>query len=139
MSTVKARVAVRVVPKSENKELPVIDSTWFDENGEPLPHTADRLWELGIEEDCEVGVVLEVAPPGVEVRKPFGETWYKRADDDWVRRTLNITDPRIILVGGRGNLTLEEPTKVLVATLSELFGYRWTHIDEDLGDMRSPK
>lgn len=139
--TIKARVATYIPEqrKTETIEVPVIDGTWFDENGEAAPHVADRLWELGIQEDCEVGVVLSVVPSGTDVRKPTGECVYKRADDDWVRRTLEITDPRIILVGDRGNLTLEKPDRVMIARLSDLFGYRWNHIDEDLGDMRCPK
>jgi len=140
-NTVKARI-YEYIPEhrqTTTKEVPVIDSTWFDEDGELLSHTADRLWELGIQEDCEIGIVLEVAPSGVDLRKPTGEAEYKRADDDWVRRTLGITDPRIILVGDRGNLTLEKPDRVMIGRLSELCGYRWGHIDEDLGDMRCPK
>jgi len=139
--TIKAQVHEYVPAHREatTKEVPVIDRTWFDEEGEWLPHAADRLWELGVQEDCEVGIVLEVAPTGVDLRKPTGEVPYKRADDDWVRRTLEITDPRITLVGDRGNLTLEEPDRVMIALLSDIFGYRWGHIDEDLGEMRCPK
>ena len=140
-ATVKARVREYIPEqyKTTTKEVPVIDSTWFDEDGELTPHTADRLWELGIQEDCEIGIVLEVAPSGVDLRKPSGEVPYKRADDSWVRKELGVDDTRIILVGDRGNLTLEKPDRVMIGRLSELFGYRWDHIDEDMGDMRSPK
>jgi len=139
--TIKARVVTYVPEHRETKtvDVPIIDETWFDEDGEVLSHAADRLWELGIEEDCEVGVVLSVTPTGTDVRKPTGEMVYKRADDAWVRRALGVDDPRITLVGDRGNLTLEEPDRVMIAKLSDIFGYRWSHIDADLGDMRCPK
>lgn len=118
--TIKARVYEYIPAQRQTttKEVPVIDSTWFDENGELLSGTADRLWELGIQEDCEVGVVLEVAPPGVGLRKPTGEAEYKRADDSWVRKELGVDDARIILVGDRGNLTLEKPDRVMIGRLT---------------------
>lgn len=141
--TIKTRVRTHVPAhmETQTKEVPVIDSTWFDADGNPqsIDEVGARLWELGIREDCEVGVVLELVPEGVEVRKPTGETIYTRASDEWFRRTLNITDSRIILVGGEGVLNLEDPKKIFMATLSAIFGGRWEDIDEELSYMRSPQ
>ena len=133
--TIKTRVTTYIPEQrvSKMKKVPVLDEVWFDED---CTIQANRLWGLGIKEDCEVGVVLGVVPPGVGVRKPTGECVYKRADDDWVRRTLGIDDPRIILVGDRGNLTLEDPDRVMVARLSDLFRYHWDHIDDELAEYR---
>lgn len=140
MKTIKADIYT-VVPEhelKERKDVPVLDETWFEE-GRAAPHVADRLWELGIQEDTEVGVVLSVVPSGVTVRKPTGAVKYKRADDTWVRKTWKVEDLRVLLVGDRGNLSLEDQDRVMIVKLSELFGYDWREIDYELGEMRSPK
>ena len=138
MTTVKAQVRVEEEPRIERKVLIVIDDTWFTAKGDVHDDVADRLWGLGVEEDGEVGAILSWVPQGVTVRKPNGWAEYTRTDDNWVRKELNITDDRIILVGDHGNLTLLKKDQVVVAQLSDLF-YNWDDIDADLSDRRCPK
>lgn len=135
MTTIRARITTRPEPKTETKDIPVITKELLELG----PYeAADRLWEMGIQENCEVGVVLEDVPAGTEVRKPSGEQPYMRADDDWVRRATGFDDPRILMVADGYRMSLWKPDKVVVAQLEELFD-QWDAVDACLGDYRCPK
>lgn len=136
MKTIRARITSRPDPKTETKDIPVITKEMLELAPSEL---ANELWERGIQESCEVGVVLEDVPVGVEVRKPTGQQPYMRADGDWVRRTLELGDPRVLMVADGYRLTLMKPDLMVVAQLEDLVGCQWDLVDSCLGDYRCPK
>jgi hypothetical protein len=101
---------------------------------------ADILWENHIQEDCQVVVEVGDLPPGLTVRKAFGEVEYTKADDFRLRTIWSVSDEeeRVLMIGPRGNLDLWTRSSRVDVLLSDLLS-TWGAIDYELGEMRSPK
>lgn len=134
-STVRARVTMTIT-STDTVELPFISKELLDMTPSELAY---ELWDMHIQEDCEVGVLVSDVPAGVTVRKPHGEQEYMRADDDWFRRTTGFEEERVLLVADGYRMSLMEGHKIVVAMLSDLYGCQWDLVDSELGDMRCPK
>lgn len=135
MEAVKAHVTVTVTTR-ERVEIPVINKELLELAPTAL---AWELWEKGIKEDCEVGVLVSDVPEGVRVRKPTGEQEYLRADDDWFRRTTGLEEERVLMIADGYRMNLMEGHKIVIAQLSDLYGCQWDLVADELDELHYPQ
>lgn len=134
MKTVRARITTTLT-STNMVEVPIINKKLLEM---PPGELACHLWNKNIREDCEVGVLVSDVPEGVTVRKPTGEQEYKRAQDDWFRRTTGLQEERVLMIADGYRMNLMEGSKVVIARLSDLYGCQWDLVDVELDELCCP-
>lgn len=134
ITTVRAKVR-KTRTQLQTEAIPFISRELFELS--PF-EVAEKLWESGVQGNCEVGIQLSDVPVGTPIRKLMGEQIYLRAETNSF--CTPSTEGGVLMVADGYRLSQMAPDLKVVAKLMDLFtGDEWDAIDSCLGDYRCPK